>query len=240
MAFVFQSEEILNLVREIESIRDLATDMKSKLISDFPHYDISKDARITTFSKFINVANSTQLLLTFIGQHLLDVEWWKQTAKKEIPTSDKNIYSNEVQSFTKLGFVQFIFSSVESGIRLILRAIDSTSCSGGTAEFKSIYDTLLNSKLSVKPEDSIELLDLLRLVRNTIHNNGVYFHRNGSNQTINYKGVQYNFTIGVPVDFVTWEFLTSISKDLITLLDKIFRDQNVSSIQTTIIDPFAT
>lgn len=237
--YQFFSPEILNLVREVESLRDIAYHIKDKLKNDFPKWDFVKDARITTFSKFINVSNSTQLSLTFVGHHLLDPEWWIKTAKKDLPVSDKNIYVNEYHSISKIAFVQFIFSSIESGLRLILKAVDPNACNNGTAEFKSIYDCILNTKLINKPPNSIELLDLLRLVRNTIHNNGVYFHRNGNNQSVTYKGKQYDFVIEQAIDFVTWEFLIQISKDLLELMNSIIRDETVKNISSTIRDPFA-
>jgi hypothetical protein len=76
-----------------------------------------------------------------------------------------------------------MFSSIESSLRLFLRALDPTACNGGMKEFNSIYDCLFNSKLATAPADGIELLNLLRLVRNTIHNNGVYFNPRGTDVT---------------------------------------------------------
>ena len=38
------------------------------------------------------------------------------------------------------------------------------------------------------------LIELLRLVRNTIHNNGVYFpDKIGDNRPVTYRGITYNF-----------------------------------------------
>ena len=230
---------MLKIVRSLESLRDKAYSKKERIIDDFPQIDTEHDARITTFSKFINVTNSSQLGLTFAGQHLLSSNWWKKTARKDIPDQEKSIYINEFENFTKLGFVQFIFSSTESGLRLILKAINSQACNNGTAAFKSIYECLLRSKLSQYPKESVELLDLLRLNRNTIHNNGVYFHKSGNNESVTYDGTTYDFKIGKPVDFVTWDFIIEISEDILDLLDKIVRDQNVASINQTINDPFS-
>lgn len=80
-------------------------------------------------------------------------------------------------------------------------------------------------------------MDLLRCIRNTIHNNGVYFHRSGNNETITYKGVNYSFVIGLPVDFVNWEFLISMMKDINDMLCEVVTHSDVAKI-SSIIDPF--
>jgi hypothetical protein len=150
-----------------------------------------------------------------------------------------NIYINEFDSFIKIGFVQFIFSSLESGLRINLRALDSSACNNATAKFKSIYECLLRSKLAGVPPGSIDLLDLFRCIRNTIHNNGVFYNRSGNDEQVVYNGSTYCFIYGKAVNFVTWDFIISIVHDLIDLVVVIVCDPNVVLIMGTIQDPFA-
>jgi hypothetical protein len=82
------------------------------------------------------------------------------------------------------------------------------------------------------------LLDLLRLIRNTIHNNGVYFHRSGNNESVDYKGNIYNFNIGKPVDFVTWDFLFEVTDEVVDLIVDIVKSNELSTINQ-IIDPLS-
>lgn len=156
-----------------------------------------------------------------------------------ISDADKQMYANEFANFTKVGFMHALFSSLESSLRLFLRALDPAACNGGMAEFKSIYDCLFRSKLAAAPMDGTQLLDPLRLVRNTIHNNGVYFNRRGGNVTSNWQGGTYEFKQGAPVDFVTWEFLIQVSDSLMTLLREIVNDANLRNIAVEIDDPFS-
>jgi len=237
--YEFKSTELLQIVREIESLRDHTDNQKREIMLKYPSWDVIHDARLTIFAKVINVANSTQLALTFIGQHLLDPFWWQNTAKEAIPSDSANIYINEYNNFTKIGFVQFVFSSIESGFRIFLRALDPTACNNGAAEFKSIYECLLKSKLSSTPKESIELLDLLRFIRNTIHNNGIYYSRAGTNEQVIYKGRSYQFIYSKAVDFVTWGFIISVVRDLVDLAAQVVFDPNVVILSGTIQDPFA-
>lgn len=137
--------------------------------------------------------------------------------------------------FVKMGFLQFVFSSIESSFRLFVKAIDSNACAGGTAEFKNIYAFLLTRFGLQKWEP---LLDLLRGVRNTIHNNGVYFHRSGKNETVTYKGVNYSFVVGRAVDIIDWAFLISMMKDIDSMLQEVVNYSELIAVPA-IIDPFS-
>jgi len=222
-------------IESIQKIRDSIFDNKNKIISEFPTWNSEKDARITVFSKLINVCNSTQLSFTFMQFHLTNVDWWKQIAKNEISQNDTMIYVSEFNMFTKIGFVQFAFSSVESAFRLFVKSLDSSACNNGTAEFKSIYSWLLK-KTNLHIHEN--LLDLLRLIRNTIHNNGVYFHKSGLNESVTYKGINYDFNFGIPVDFVTWNFIFEVMSDVEDLIIQVVKSNEINSINQ-IEDPFA-
>lgn len=232
-------DEVHRLIEQLQPIRDRAVDDKSAATSLYWFATPQHDARITAFSKLINVLNSLQLAFTFLSKHLLHKQWWDAMARTPLPDCDKQLYANEFANFTKVGFVHAMFSSIESSLRLFLRALDPAVCNGGMAEFKSIYDCLFNSKLATAPADGIELLDLLRLVRNTIHNNGVYFNPRGADVTLSWQGQTFEFRQGAAVDFVTWEFLIQVSDSLRMLLRQVVEDTNLRNVTVVIDDPFS-
>jgi hypothetical protein len=230
-------EEIHNLIEQLQLVRDRSADDKMAVAGHYPFASPDHDARITAFAKLINVLNSVQLAFTFASKHLLYKPWWDEIARTPIPDSDKQMYANEFANFMKVGFVHALFSSIESSLRLFLRALDLTACNSGMAEFKLIYDCLFNSKLAAAPTDGRKLLDILRLVRNTIHNNGVYFSPRGGTTTLTWQVDTFEFKQGVAVDFVTWEFLIRVSDSLRALLREIVEDANLRSITIEIDDP---
>ena len=182
--------------------------------------------------------NSVQLGLTFISKHLLNDTWWDVIATRPIPNSDRAIYSTEFHNFVKVGFVQTLFSSVcESSLRILLRSIDPVACDGGKADFKSVYECLLKSKLTSALPDACSMLDLLRLVRSTIHNNGVYIPRDGRDAAVTYKGTTYRFRTAREVDFVQWDLLIELADAVRQLLVRVVADKAVSSISGQIPDP---
>jgi hypothetical protein len=232
-------DEVHRLIEQLQPIRDRAVNDKTAIVALYPFTSPEHDARITAFAKLINVLNSVQLAFTFASKHLLNRQWWDAIARTPIPDGDKQVYANEFANFTKLGFVHAMFSSIESSLRIFLRALDPCACNGGMAEFKSIYDCLFNSKLATAPIDGTQLLDLLRLVRNTIHNNGVYFNPRGGNVTLNWQGHTFEFKQGAPVDFVTWDFLILVSDSLRILLRQVVEDKNLRNVTVGIDDPFS-
>jgi len=232
--------EIMALVGRVQANRDALFDEKLKLSNGiYAAQDFSKDARLTVYSKLINSCNSLQLALTLMSSNLMNLDWWKAIARTHIPEPDVAIYVKEFESFSKIGFIQSVFSAIESSLRIYLRALDSSACSNGTAEFKSIYECLFRSHLSAEPTDGVALLDLLRNVRNTIHNNGVFFNKTATNQLVSWKGKQFAFEYGKPIDFVTWDFLLEVVTALEKMVSEIVNDGALIQIKADIVDPYA-
>lgn len=225
-----------DLIKKIEEIRNLSIDNQTEINAIYSYLP-KNDARITAFSKFINVLNSLHFSFTFIERHLTHSLWWNRNISTLLSIEDKRLYVKEFENFTKVGFVSVQFSSIESSLRLFLRAIDPHACKNSTAAFDSIYKCLL-CKLNTKPTDGAELLDLFREVRNTIHNNGVYFNNNGNSKNLTWEGKTFEFNHGTRVSFVTWDFLILISESLRLLLMEILKDIYIKGIDV-IVDPFA-
>jgi len=79
---------------------------------------------------------------------------------------------------------------------------------------------------------------LLRHIRNTIHNNSVYFHKDGKDKSIPYKGVSYKFDIGKPVGFPNgvMSFLLDLMPDVLKMIEDVVYSTEVIS-KSKIIDP---
>jgi len=83
----------------------------------------------------------------------------------------------------------------------------------------------------------IELLDMAAKLRNTVHNNGVYFHKSGKDAIQNYKGRTYEFKYGKRIEFANWPLLLEITSDLVLMLVEVVRDPKIKNIPGTIDDP---
>lgn len=194
------------------------------------------DARITVLTKLEHVIGSTALGFECLTEFLL-LPRHHRNGILHSPISDD--VKGEFVKFFRLGFVQLVFSAIESAMRLLLRKINPVACNGATTEFKSVYDCLLRTELRLEEAQNwVEMLDLFRLIRNTLHNNGVYFHKSCNSVTVPYRGKTYEFKHGEKIDFVFWDLKLSLLDDVIWLVRHILDHPRVVALDHT-RDPFA-
>ncbi|HEX9927285.1 MAG TPA: hypothetical protein VGB02_01950 [Pyrinomonadaceae bacterium] len=230
------------LINQLEQLRPKVDTNIEQLKGTIPNCRLN-DARLTAILHIGQIIDSAHLTFTFISHNLtpFDNSWWKEVYKSPFPNFtdyDKSVVINNLTvGFVKVAFVQNLFSIIDSSFRLYLRAIDPTVCNGSTGNFQNIY-TALKSRLTAFPSDGDELIKLLRLTRNTIHNNGVYFDKNANNDQVTYKSVTYNFNHGKVIKFVTWEWLIEMLDDARQMLMGIILDANIIGITDEIEDPF--
>jgi hypothetical protein len=194
------------------------------------------DIRLSVFTKIENAVGSTALGFESMTE-FLSLHRHHRDGSMHAPIGQS--VSTELAAFYKLGFMQFVFSAIESSLRSLLRALNSTTANNGTAEFKAIYDSLIRTELTLqRAQDWVNMLDLFRLIRNALHNNGVYFHKSGTDIEVTYRGISYRFKHGQKINFIYWGLCLSLLDDSIELLKAMQADVRVLSLPST-KDPFA-
>jgi hypothetical protein len=205
----------------------------------------SKDSRMAALAHIGMLIDSTNLALTFMNEDLLPLEndWWNETHKPPFAGFNESHRAATVNTFNnafiKQAFLQFHFSIIDTSFRIFLRHIDPTVCRGSTVAFRSVYTTL-KARTTAFPTDSDALIDTLRITRNTIHNNGVYFNKDGLNEQITFKGKTYDFLNGQPIEFVNWAWLFEMLEETLVLMVKVINDPQIISATTEIADPFTS
>jgi hypothetical protein len=230
------------LIQRLQDIKEQAFNDKQQLTTANPGWNPYKDARLLSLGKFINVCERTQFGLYILGK-MLDNDWYQSNMANETQQDPdyKMILTVEFEKSLKYGFGMSLFTLIESSFRIFLRAVDPTACKGATTTFDSIYKSLLGFKQlnfpSADKQNVETLLDFIRLVRNLIHNDGVYFDEDGKDKSVTYRGVQYQFYHGKPVDFVYWNLLLTLADDIRGLLVQVIYHPRIA-IQSQVIDPF--
>lgn len=230
------------LIQRLQAIKEQAFKDKQQLTTANPGWNPDMDARLSPLGKFINVVERTQFGLHILGK-MLDDDWYQSNMENETQQDSdyKMILTVEFEKSLKYGFGMFLFTLIESSFRIFLRAVDPVACRGATTTFDSIYKSLLGSKQLNFPaanrQTAEKLLDFVRLVRNLIHNDGVYFDEDGNDKTATYRGVQYQFHHGKPVDFVHWDLLLNLADDIRQLLVKVISHPRIAT-QAEVTDPF--
>lgn len=234
------ANDVRNLRQRIEAIAQKTRDDRAAIASFYSSFDPELDIRITSIGRLLRTFNATTLSITLMHKHLMSTAWWHTNISRSLAKDKIVSYVDGFSWFNRAGLVHFMFACVESSFRILLRSLNSTACSNAMDAFKSVYDCLLKTKLSQCPAEGIELLDLLRLVRNTVHNNGVYFPRSGRDEAVHWQGEDYDFKQGVPVDFVTWAFCFDIADAIRELMRVVVEDAALQGITQEITDPFAS
>lgn len=230
------------LIQRLQTLKEQAFNDKQQLIAANPCWNPQKDARLLSLSKFINVLERTQFGLHILGK-MLDDDWYQSNMENETQQDPnyKMILTVEFEKSLKYGLGMSLFTLTESSFRIFLRAVDPTACKGATTTFNSIYRSLLGSNQlnfpAVDRQAAEELLDFVRLVRNLIHNDGVYFDEDGNDKAIIYRDVQYHFYHGKPVDFVYWDLLLNLADDIRRLLVQVISSTKIAT-QNQVTDPF--
>jgi hypothetical protein len=112
------------------------------------------------------------------------------------------------------------------------------AANNATADITGVFGALC-SRIGSKPLGSDELLKLLRLSRNTYHNNGVFYSEKQTDDDVTYKGKTYHFTHGKPVNFLNWNFLIDRLDDVRELFLAIIMNPTIIGIADEIPDLFS-
>jgi hypothetical protein len=224
----------LQILNGVTKARDLAWDRKEKLISDHPNFDPKLDVRVAYFTKTINALAATQCAVRFWVEPMSNPAWWKKATT--YTEADIPIQLGAYDVFCKIGASQSTFSTIESSIRALMRGIDSSAHAGGTSEFKTIYDDLLQRRLSNPDAEGVALLDVFRNIRNSIHNNGIVFHKKALDTAVSWGGRRFEFRHGKQAS-VPWALFLEIVEGSIHLFEKVVRDPRILGISAVVPDP---
>ncbi|SRR5258706_1165011 len=176
------------------------------------------DARLTIFNKINRLLAAINIGYFLSYTYLRQKSWWKEHEAFGVDENGMRVAGDDFEMLLRIGMGVNLVSCVESSFRIFTKALNPSACSNGTAEFKSIYEFIFKQ---LGLQQLVTLLDLLRNIRNTIHNNGLFFPPKGQNQTVIYNGTVYHFEVGQLTHFVTTEFLIEILPDLLSLTEAV-------------------
>lgn len=215
-------EDNMNLMLKIQTLNNYIINSYQATKRSYPNLH-TQDARLISFERMANIIEQIQLSHLNIQHNLVEPDWWTSIGQNLSHKKQFDIIDDCI-GFTKMVFFQNIFASTENFLRIILRTLDPNECKFGTGPFENIYTNLF-SRLNLRHH--CPLMDLMRCVRNTVHNNGVYFHKSRNDLTIVYKGNSYEFKIGKIVDFLTWDFAIHLINETVIMINEIINHSDI-------------
>jgi hypothetical protein len=179
-----------------------------------------RDLRTTTFYRCASILRSAYVGHAHLLVNLVTGAFWEGTAVDlEADASMIAHTCREFETFLVIGTDQLFFSAIEDSFRQLVTAIDPTACGGPAGEFKNVYGWLLK-RLNLRQWEP--LLDLLRMTRNVIHNNGRYVDTRGVDRTVVHGGTSYAFEHMKHIGFVHWHFFADRFTEAHAMLKEVY------------------
>lgn len=225
------SASTVNVAHELETLRNEAVTVRNDLAAIYAQLP-STDPRVMTARHLKAIVSSTLLSWIHLEENVAEPAWWERTFGTVPPAGQDEV--TDYETLVTASFVVYSLSLFEAGLRRLVRAIDSTACGSGAAPFKTIYDWLFaqlhRSDWSYSRGEKTQFLDLYREVRNTLHNNGIFYRADGRNVTVTWRGTQYEFVHGQAPAFLSWELDIALVRELVHLNDEIVRSETIAAL----------
>ena len=210
----------------------------SVLLRDFK-WDKRRDIRINSLVKILRVLIGLNLSLhSLIEMADTEYEHWPKLKLPRRVDEDISGYLIAYRSFIEISFVSSLFSIVESTLRAYYQYIDPEDYSSIKKSTYKVAEKFLLERLDREFTYGLEWFNLMRNIRNVIHNNGIYSPIDGNSRTLPYKEKSYIFIPGKTLDFVSWPLLLDLADDFRELMFQISIDENIRNIPETIPEPF--
>lgn len=191
-----------------------------------------KDARLGLVAKPVNLIFTACVNIRLTQRVIAFPQWWAANVEGSL-NNEEAIKGPmfDLQTFYRFGFFQFLASNIEHGLRAIQpRVVDGSEGQADEAYWK-VYTTLFRAALA--PEVAlghINLFAFLSTLRNTIHNNGVYYPPNHQDASFEIGGRTYIFRDGQTVDAFGWDHMIAYLPHIRAALADLLRSPKVATV----------
>ena len=208
------------LIQKLISLRNHFDKTMTEIEKQHPDWN-EKDTRLSVYGRTINVINSVLFSVMFKEEELVNPTWFKKVFSDELTLKEHGYYLANYTSFLRLSYVTILFSAFEVFFRDILRVVYPNYSKND--KIGTIIQFILNDNDLSK---YCHVFDILRILRNSLHNGGIYNERKG--KTIFYTGKQYVFKKNQIIS-VNWELLIEIIFDVESCLAQLICSEKISS-----------
>ena len=221
--------------RDIDILKDGYYNLRNEFFEYFLKYkkEYPKNTKLNDPRSFL-LANPIQLLsiqrtnFEILDKSILNENFWKLNTDKVIDTKFNVEYH---QMFFKYSFFILIIGHFESNLRKIESLIMEKEENQSFRPIVKIYKNIISS-LSIshtEKENLITFLDLMFTLRNSIHNNAEFYPYDKKNKTIDYKGKKYEFKVGEPILYYSYDLTLFFVKELFEFIKLILSNEKVNS-----------
>lgn len=197
------------------SLHNYGVDKWCRVHDAFPELPTT-DPRLMIVQHIRAVISATFLNSVHLVQNLTRPEFWKEVygeTQREVAEGEMEYYLATMSETLMV----FSFSAFEANIRRLHKGLRALGDPPTPRSFNGIYalvlDRLSNSGWHHAQADTV--VRMLRLVRNSLHNNGHFLPESGRNERVVWREREFNFIYGERIQFLDWPTQAGLVADLL-------------------------
>jgi hypothetical protein len=212
---------------DINEIRESALRLYDQLTEEFS-LPPTGDIRNAYFAHIVNHCNNMVLILKAVSHCLTDQRWLEQNVKSG-SAQDLSILIEYLDKASRKDTFLGVWAYTENAIRRIRTVIKGCPAIGSIyCHCEALYRTDLSHS---RASEFMELIELVTRTRNTCHNNFLYYPDRGGDKDLSYKGQLFEFKVGQPLNFFSWNFVKSRIRDMLELYEQTVRAPQIVAIK---------
>lgn len=225
------------MVKRLDAVKRSVFAQRAGIDRDFPEWParrkefgsdyVRHEARREIFVTIVTLLENAQLSYLLLRDHLTDDNWWKNHLET-VSAEKRNSVLHEYAIMVKWFLFHGLFSAIEETLRAIQRAAPDQVPAGG--KYKSIAKVTEALMTASGTEHFSPLFSLVRLVRNTLHTNGVFLPEDGQDSSIEYEGEKFEFKVGEPLSWLDDQHAVWLVDQLAAAMNAIVRTDVVRAI----------
>lgn len=194
---------------------------------------LKQDFRREYFNYLVLPLRNAQLSYLFVQNQLTCPPWWLNFTNASTSEAQQDFTSDYTHSI-RIWTFHAIALLTEDLFRILVLS-ESKVFTIKSENFKQIYSHVLKVSNLQHYEP---LFDILRVTRNTIHNNGYFVPPNGKDVTLNYKGDVFEFKNRLQIQFADERFVLEwLPLNLAEAVSNLVTSEPVSLISFCSRDP---
>jgi hypothetical protein len=233
-AFDYYRSKSFSLRDEIERVADEAYTTRIQLIKDLALDSKIEHLLLHPFRVIRNEAFALRLHFALLEAHLTQKSWWKISHPDRMPTDQEiELHIRSYDMNIKRGFIIGVFSVQEHTLREYIRKTDPNILNNAKASFWKIRDHFFDNYVFNNHQKYISALKLIASIRNSFHNDGLFYPYDDNDLEIKYRGDTFLFEVGKPVSFAEWKLLTDITEEIANFFFELNSNANFYNQITT-------
>lgn len=198
-------DEPLKYIRSFECLQERINAAREKIEAGVLKLE-KADRRITIFTQLFGITDRAKMGIEYVLCSLDDAA----IQARMFPGLDRKDFIQRLNGFVHFIFIEVnhtYFGLIEAFLRQVLRALEVNP----KTRFWELSDQIV-CRLKIDKK-WVEFLNFYAAVRNTQHNNGVFFPPDKKDRSFSYRGGSYQFAYGRPIHFLDGTLRLALLED---------------------------